>query len=425
MLPILRRIHQVSIAFSTLASLLVILLLGLVSCGTSGQEALPRFMAVIEMPDKTGYGTYRGVVSPNGLAYIANDAGSITVLDGPKMVEILPWPGGQPPARSAVSIDIDRKQGAIYLTDMYANALHVINDTGVYTTIEKVGVHPFQVVVHPDNGYVYVLNGNSSGAQPLLGTVAVISGTSVITNIEVGFTPRWALAVNPVDGRVYVGHGSNSYNIDMEERGILSVIEGTELITSTLLGSDPEYAGRIEHIEVNPKTGEMYMIQNNHLIIYWDGKDDLRRLDMGAGKYLFTDIAIDTKRGWAYVSSWDGPPSHIVVVEKDKLIAEIEIPTSPPTYDIRAVVYDETHDYIYTANRLSASMSIIRDTDVITTMSTKGLGPWYITVDEKRGYIYVSNGDAHSVAVYGYESEPIGYKLRILSECQIRHLGSF
>lgn len=408
-----------------MASLLVILLLGLASCGTSGQKALPRFLAVIEMPDKTGYGTYRGVVSLNGLAYIANSEGSIALFDGPEMTMLLPWPGGPPLSGFPVGIDIDRERGLVYLTDLYANALHVISGTEVYATMEDVGVGPWQVRVHPDNGYVYVLNGNNNGTQPLLGTVAVISGTSVITNIEVGFTPNWALAVNPVDGRVYVGHGSNSYNINMEERGILSVIEGTELITSTLLGSDPEYAGRIEHIEVNRKTGEMYMIQNNNLIVYWDGKDDLRRLDMGAGKYLFTDIAIDTKRGWAYVSSWDGPPSHIVVVEKDKLIAEIEIPTSPPTYDIRAVVYDETHDYIYTANRLSASMSIIRDTDVITTMSTKGLGPWYITVDEKRGYIYVSNGDAHSVAVYGYESEPIGYKLRILSECQIRHLGSF
>ncbi len=406
MQTILLRIHRIAIAFSMVASLLAFLLLGLVSCGASSKESLPRFLAVIEMPDETGYSTYRGVIHPNGLTYIANNAGSIAVFDGPKLLEILPWPGDQPPAQSAIGIDVDSRQETIYFTDHYANMLHVISGTEVYTTVADVGIHPYQVVVHPDNGYVYVSNAKSTGEEPLLGTVAVISGTTVITNIEVGFTPNWALAVNPVDGRVYVGHGSNRYKVDMEERGILSVIEGTELITSTLLGFDPEDARRIKHIEVNPKTGEMYMIERNHRIIYWDGKDDLRSLDMGAGQYLFTDIAIDTKRGWAYVSSWDGPPSHIVVVEKDKLIAKIEIPTSPPTYDIRIVEYDETHDYIYTANRLSASMSVIRGTDVMTTMSTKGLGPWYITVDEERGYIYVSNGDAHSVAVYGYESEP-------------------
>ncbi len=405
MQTILFRIRRLSLTLSVGAILLTFLLFGLVSCGASSQKALPRFLAVIEMPDKTGYGTYRGVVHPNGLAFIANNAGSIAVLDGPKLEEIIPWPHDSP-QRSVVDLTVDPRSGWLYLTKPNENVVYIVQGTDIYTTIRNVGIRPYRVAVHPDNGYVYVSNGKSNGAQPFLGTVAVISGTKVITNIEVGFTPHWALAVNPVDGRVYVGHASNRYKIDMEERGILSVIEGAKLITSTLLGSDPEYAGRIEHIEVNPKTGEMYMIQNNNIIVYWDGKDNLRKLDMDARKYLFTDIAIDTKRGWAYVSSWDGPPSHIVVVKKDKLIAEIEIPTSPPTYDIRAVEYDETHDYIYTANRLSASMSIIRGTDVITTMSTKGLGPWYITVDEKGGYIYISNGDFHSVAVYGYDSEP-------------------
>ena len=68
------------------------------------------------------------------------------------------------------------------------------------------------------------------------------------------------------------------------------------------------------------------------------------------------------------------------------------------------MVYDATRDYIYVANRLSGSMSIIRGTEVITTVSTGGMGPTYITVDEKRGYIYVSNATSHSVAVFGYES---------------------
>jgi len=113
-------------------------------------------------------------------------------------------------------------------------------------------------------------------------------------------------------------------------------------------------------------------------------------------------VAIDTKRNWAYVTSWDGPPSHVVVLQKDKVMAEIEV----PGYDLRDVVYDATHDYIYVANRLSGTMSIIRGTEVITTVSTGGMEPAYITVDEKRGYIYVSNTFSHSVAAFGYEAKP-------------------
>jgi DNA-binding beta-propeller fold protein YncE len=115
-------------------------------------------------------------------------------------------------------------------------------------------------------------------------------------------------------------------------------------------------------------------------------------------------VAVDTRRNWAYVTSWDGPPSHVVVVQKDKVIAVLEV----PGYDVRDVVYDATHDYIYVANRLAGNMSIIRGTEVITTLNTGGVGPTYITVDEKRGYIYVSNADTHSIAVFGYDAPPDG-----------------
>lgn len=53
-------------------------------------------------------------------------------------------------------------------------------------------------------------------------------------------------------------------------------------------------------------------------------------------------------------------------------------------------------------NRLVGAMSIIRGTEVLTTVSMQGRGPSYITVDEERGYIYVSNADSHSVAVFGF-----------------------
>ena len=47
-------------------------------------------------------------------------------------------------------------------------------------------------------------------------------------------------------------------------------------------------------------------------------------------------------------------------------------------------------------------MSIIRGTEVITTVGTEGWGPTFITLDEQRGYLYVSNSDSASVAVFGF-----------------------
>ena len=121
----------------------------------------------------------------------------------------------------------------------------------------------------------------------------------------------------------------------------------------------------------------------------------------GAGFRVTRDLAVDSKTGWAYVTAWNDHPSQVAVVDKDKIIAAITVGEDP-----YAVAVDEMHDYVYVANRLSGSLSVIRGTEVITTLSTMGSGPSYITVDEARGYIYVSNADSHSVAVFGFDQPP-------------------
>ena len=133
------------------------------------------------------------------------------------------------------------------------------------------------------------------------------------------------------------------------------------------------------------------------LLVYWNGTDIRYLVLWQQGFRLTRDLAVDSRSGWAYVTAWNGHPSQVAVVDKDKIIAALTVGEDP-----YAVAIDETHDYVYVANRLSGSLSVIRGTEVITTMSTEGWGPSYITVDEARGYIYVSNADSHSVAVFGF-----------------------
>ena len=54
-------------------------------------------------------------------------------------------------------------------------------------------------------------------------------------------------------------------------------------------------------------------------------------------------------------------------------------------------------------------MTVMRGTQVITTLDTIGAGPWDISVDEKRGYTYVSNADGHTITVFGFD-QPIADK---------------
>ena len=79
------------------------------------------------------------------------------------------------------------------------------------------------------------------------------------------------------------------------------------------------------------------------------------------------DIAIDPNRGLAYVSSWGNPQSHVVVLSHGELLTAL-----PTGQDPRAIVYDKTHDYVYVVNRLSHSLSVIRNTEVITTIEARG-----------------------------------------------------
>ena len=70
---------------------------------------------------------------------------------------------------------------------------------------------------------------------------------------------------------------------------------------------------------------------------------------------------------------------------------------------------------LYVTNYRSGTLSVIRGTEIVATLETHGEGAWYIGVDEIRGYIYVSNADSHSVAVFGFpETAPPSFWQRFL-----------
>lgn len=352
----------------------------------------PRLLGVVKIPSGHGL-TAQGISHPSGLAYVLNNSGSIAVLDGPHMVDLLTWPTSERGRPEDIVID-DRSQ-MVYVVDKRLNEVYIISGTEIFTTVQGIGYEPKLIAIHPQTNLVYIANVLRAEGIAKSSNVAVISGTQVITWVHVGQVPQ-VLMINPVTQLVYVGHpvGWNGE----EPHGILTVISNTQVLTTTYLGP-AVHSGAITDIAINKHTGEMYLIQNYSTIIYWNGKD-VKRFEASALGYSLNHIAVDEKRNLAYATSWDGPPSHVLVVQQDQLLAAL-----PVGYDPRAVVVDETHDYVYVANRLSGSMSVIRGTEVITTVDTMGWGATYITVDEPRGYIYVSNSDSPSIAVFGFDEE--------------------
>ncbi len=381
------------LAFAAGVGCVVLLMIGLGGCQpVSSDNQLPHLLTVIEMPLDGGILTARSVIHPNGLAYVVNEGGTIAVLDGPKLVKLIPWPNellAVPPQDIAVHPDT----GWVYVTDYDNDAIHVFSNTEVLATIPNVGHRPKAIAIHPDTGYVYVANSRGSPQQKHPGTVAIISGTQVITRLRVGAVPH-LIAINPVDGRVYVGQSSGG---PAGNWGALAIIDGTRLITMTSLGLEKS----AKDLAIDERTGALYMIQSRYLT-YWDG-EQIERLPLGLGadgsRYVLNQVTVDERDGLAYVGGWGTPRDNVLfVVRAGEVITEI-----PVGYDPRQIVVDETHDYVYVVNRMEGSMSVIRDTQVITTLSTGGIGPMHLAVDETRGYIYVSNATNHSVAVFGFD----------------------
>lgn len=396
------------------AGILAFLLLGaLAACQVNAQQNAslpPQLLEVVRIVHPEDI-----AVAPNGWVYIISDdissgIHSIVVLEGPKIIGNIPWPLEAATSIGLAQIAIHPQTGLVYIMDPLKKKLYVIDQLEVMAIID-VGYALGGIGIDPTTGLVYVTNytdrPQEPGVSPGPGDVAVISGTEVITRITM--QRPTTIGVNPFDGRVYVSQQLAFWPDDKALiTELLMVIDDEKLVPGSFYPKDS--GGDVYDIVSNPLNGDMYFTRGNYgLIVYWD-RQAFHPIDVGGLGYSINTIAVDAQRNWLYAASWDGPPSHVLVIEKDKIIAEL-----PVGEDVRGIAVDETHDYVYAANYRSSNLSIIRGTEVITTVETGGLGAWKIAVDEKRGYVYVTNSNSASVAVFGFpETAPPSFWQRFL-----------
>ena len=383
------------------------LLTTLVACqATQAEESpLPKLLAVVDLHNpKQMTGLTQSVLHPNGMLYVINSA-EIGIISGTKLlhkISILLPSGAEPNALTQeyptlFDLNVDTITGHVYVIDHSYNYVHVISGTEVITAFDSQGLSPRYVTFNPHSGFGYLSNNVKSREDGRSKPTLIISATKVITvlNRGRGLAPR-SQVYNPVDGHIYIGHNHGDPERGEAVQGVLSIISGTEVLTTTDLGS--ANLQKIDQIVVNSQNGDMYMLDHSRLV-YWNRTDPPRHLFINEGNRYGTVRAldIDTRTNFAYVTTWKTGENRVLLIDKDQIIAEMPVYDDPA-----AIAVDETHDYVYVLNRLVGAMSIIRGTEVITTISTQGWGPSYITLDEERGYIYVSNADSHSVAVFGF-----------------------
>jgi len=101
-------------------------------------------------------------------------------------------------------------------------------------------------------------------------------------------------------------------------------------------------------------------------------------------------VAANPKTGYVYVV--DGT-RHISVFQEDRLIVTLPMEHN----SIPALAVDEEGDWVYVTNKYANSVTVIRGTEVITTLEIAGEWPTDVAVEPQSGWAYV---------VSGYRREP-------------------
>jgi DNA-binding beta-propeller fold protein YncE len=322
--------------------------------------------------------------SRTGYVYVIQSH-QVAVLKGTELVSQLKT-GGQ----DSEHLAIDGANGWVYVTHQSSNDVAVIRGTEIITRIAAVGrLYPNAIVVEPRSGWAYIASGyrktTKPDEDPVDGNILVIKGDQVIGNIALGRRLLTHIVADSVGGYLYTG-GTG---------GDVVVIKELKEVTRFEQEKIGGIGGSIRAMEVNPKTGEVYVV---------DGNDGLRRFK--AGKLI---DKIEVKRGPAllkvhpqtgdvYIAFGGQGWGQVVVYRDMKEIAQIEVGKGP-VYGYMTV--DPLTGNVYTANSYDSSVSVINGTELLFTRKV-GQYPYGIAANPVNGWVYVSNFNDGTVSVLGY-----------------------
>ena len=388
------------LAFALSAILLSLLLFVLIAgCDVGPQVAAPK-PAINTLPhllarmDDKVYGD-RTALHPDQRMYFLGDV-NVSIVDGIILEKSVALPNLAPPyGQSLRDIGVEPDSGMVYVLDNFSGAIHVISNTVLITTLLGIVEQPLQIVADEDSGEMYVFyiyhTNNSVESR-----VAILQGTQKIADIALPVLAKSAL-YNPVDGHIYVA--GNTFASDDTQSNALMVLDNHQVITAIHPLDDSELG--VIDLAINSKTGDIYILLVSK-VVYWDRINRPRSIDLyELGYKNLGCITVDPKRGWAYVCSWPGRPSYVLVVNKDQFVGEIQVEHWP-----YAAAADVRHDYIYVVHHDPTYLSVIRGTELITTLDIIGLGTMNVTVDEDRDLIYTSNAGDGTISVFGFQ-QPI------------------
>lgn len=366
--------------------LLAILALLLSSCqsvpgiAVSMETATPHVPVIISKIQVKNPSSPSGVVvnAYTGYIYIANSQ-QITVLKGTETIKEIQTGGN-----GAKSMAVDETNGLVYVVNSDNDNVTVIRETEVVGIVPTVGKNPTSVAVEPRNGFAYVVSGYRSrplGAEPLEGNILVLNGIQVIDNLKLGaLIPRQVVA-DPVGGYVYAG-GSKE----------MIVLKGLREVTRHKTKS-------LDSMDVNPRTGDVYVLANQTLYRFKDGRL-IDSVDLPPDLGNTSQIRVQPLTGAVYIphTGYVVGEARILMIQEMKVIDDIRVGA------LATLGIDSLYGNVYVGNRTGrgkdvGTVMVVNDTKVLATYRMEWF-PYSIGVNPVNGWGYVFDGT--TITVLGY-----------------------
>ncbi len=97
------------------------------------------------------------------------------------------------------------------------------------------------------------------------------------------------------------------------------------------------------------------------------------------------DVAVNPRTGYVYALSYN----HIIVLKGAEKVTELP---GGEVGGLAALAVDEERGWVYAVNEYDDRIIVIRGTEVITTVETAGQAPANVTVEPQSGWAYVVSG---------------------------------
>ncbi len=97
-------------------------------------------------------------------------------------------------------------------------------------------------------------------------------------------------------------------------------------------------------------------------------------------------VVANSQTGYVYITNGN----EVAVFQDDRLIANL--PTTAATGPRPSLAVDENGDWVYVVNQYDDSVTVIRGTEVVTTVETAGREPCDVIVEPRSGWAYVVSG---------------------------------